>query len=329
MPLFKFNPLDSFMTGFSSSISVREDRSVADPEPIVKNPSTPLEGATVKQIHNEFDTAPERLLREAKRIIDKSRSKKREIPEEKVNTLKKLGFTNVPTIKSLQKDIDRNIDMDREININKELGKLIVHYNKEYPFLKFLTEKELDRICDKYGLVYAPVSHYIKEVPDKNLREIADAQKIKDGDIEHGKVFIENITFRREWGHTEHYQNYVHESLESIDYTVPMTGKHKTIESVATTVINGIFESYPEIKPDFDFDEIRVSKINRKGLFIAAPFDHFNMEGLSAKGKGFFEKTTVVVNDPIVFRYVRGGVQVVSKWGEEANDPALQVGINN
>lgn len=63
--------------------------------------------------------------------------------------------------------------------------------------------------------------------------------------------------------------------------------------------------------------------ISKSGLFIAAPKSDFNLEGLSKKGKGYFN--VFEIKDPIVFRYVRGGIQVITKWGLEADDDALVV----
>lgn len=63
---------------------------------------------------------------------------------------------------------------------------------------------------------------------------------------------------------------------------------------------------------------------DRNGLFIAAPPSHFNLNGLSKQNKySFFRITETQVDDPIVFRYCRGGVQVISKWGLEAEDAGL------
>ena len=70
---------------------------------------------------------------------------------------------------------------------------------------------------------------------------------------------------------------------------------------------------------------------DRSGYFIAAPKEHFDLNGLTKneQNKGFYKRTSVVYKDPIVFRYVKGGIQVISKWGLEGNDEALQVGILN
>jgi hypothetical protein len=70
--------------------------------------------------------------------------------------------------------------------------------------------------------------------------------------------------------------------------------------------------------------ENHIEKLDRTSLFIAAPKSHFNLDGLKKKNKfGFFNFTIFEVKDPIVFRYCRGGVQVLSKWGDETNDKLL------
>lgn len=85
------------------------------------------------------------------------------------------------------------------------------------------------------------------------------------------------------------------------------------------------------MKEEFNADGIVTSwqsihteafKINRDGLFICAPIKHFDTKGLKKSGRGFFNFTPLPT-DPIVFRYVKGGVQVLSKWGLEADDYRL------
>ena len=72
-------------------------------------------------------------------------------------------------------------------------------------------------------------------------------------------------------------------------------------------------------------------RTDRQKLFIAAPEKDFNLDGLTKKGKRGFFKTIITqrVDDPIVFRYCRGGIQILSKWGLEANDPELANPLDN
>lgn len=78
--------------------------------------------------------------------------------------------------------------------------------------------------------------------------------------------------------------------------------------------------------PNFIYRSAVVETIEKDGIFIAAPSSHFDLKGLSKKTQhGFMRVFKTEIKDPIVFRYVRGGIQVLTKWGLEANDPDLVV----
>ena len=125
----------------------------------------------IAEIHSEFDTAQERLLQEANKIL----STKTNLPDI-ADRLSKVGFTNTPTAK-------KGIEVKKQLVTSQEQAELINYYKNTYPFLKFLTEDELNRICDKYNLIHAPVGNYINEVPEKNLRDIETAQGLKEQDV--------------------------------------------------------------------------------------------------------------------------------------------------
>ena len=80
---------------------------------------------------------------------------------------------------------------------------------------------------------------------------------------------------------------------------------------------------------DIVFADTEITTIDHSGLFIAAPKSHFDLKELDQNGKGFFKTTKQEIKDPIVFRYVKGGIQVLSKWGLEAEDEMLQQEILN
>jgi hypothetical protein len=71
--------------------------------------------------------------------------------------------------------------------------------------------------------------------------------------------------------------------------------------------------------------ELSVKKMRQdhmwtSSLYIAASKSMFT--GLDKMEKRGYE---YIVKDPIVFRYVEGGLLIISKWGLEANDPELVV----
>lgn len=233
----------------------------------------------VEKIHREIDTAQDRLLNEAVSVIENT-----EIPEEtkvesKAARLRRIGFTSSPVVKKASRLEKVRASKEKEIQLSKEKAELIRYYKKEYPFHKFLTEEELDRICDKYDLVYASVEKYIKDIPEKNLRDIETMKEIRERDMVESEYKVNNCKVT-----AEDYHMYLNRSA-------------------------GVY-SFQEIRKD--------------GYFIAAPKSHFDLKGLTKKGKGFFKP-----EDPIVFKYVKGGILVVTKWGDEANDELLTNEIDN
>lgn len=262
--------------------------------------------ATIEKIHAEFDSAQDRLLEQAKEIISGIDI------DNKAERLEKLGFTGAEVVVKQSKK--------KEILVkNKSQAELIEYYKQTYPFQKFITESEMDRICEKYGLVYAPVSAYLKDVPEKNLTEIEQAANLKRGDspwdIEKCRVTLVNFVFPDRvfinWWYPLYYRlpriidRHCRNKYDADDY---YKANYKT----------GSFEYMAE-----SVENITISK---QGLFIAAPPSHFNKSGLLKKSKyGYFNFSVIIpeVKDPIVFRYVKGGIQILSKWGPEASDPLV------
>lgn len=279
----------------------------------------------IQQIHNEFDTAQERLLSQANELLRASSSTSIVDISER---LKSVGFVNTPI--AIEGDKIR-----KEVVKSRAEAETINYYKFTYPFLKFLTEDELNRICDKYKLIHAPVANYIKNVPKKNLLDIERAQALRECDAEETvyrfklkwKIEKENeLAFLSALGKTEPLftRNELHSLVVKFynrygaDSWVP---KHGVIQSTAFWVIT---ERLPGVNQSSLYEEYIT--IDKSGLFIAAPPSHFNLDGLSKKSKyGFFNVFKQEIKDPIVFRYVRGGIQVITKWGLEAEDEALVV----
>lgn len=289
--------------------------------------------ALIAEIHEAFDSAQDRLLLQAKEMLIQVPEVSR--TEEVAYRLESLGFTQTPTAKKGKELKESREVAKNQIVKTKEEAELINYYKSNYPFLKFLTEDELDRICDKYKLIHAPVGNYLQDVPEKNLREIENAQKLRDMDI------LE-VSYR--FGHN-HFttKDDVSKFLSALGKKEPVfteaelkalcvkyygrdvsywTGINS--DSFSNTLFFAISESIPGLKVGSYFNTYGV--VDKSGLFIAAPPSHFDLKGLEKKSKnGFFNVFKTEVKDPIVFRYCRGGVQVLSKWGLEASDPDLVV----
>jgi hypothetical protein len=297
----------------------------------------------IAEIHNEFDTAPGRILQQALEIINTEKESKETLKNgivDKALRLKALGFEKNALVHNLTHTEREITKKEGVIDMNTEMAHLVNYYTSNYPFLKFLPETELDRICDKYGLVYAPVKHYRMPIPDKNLSEIENAQPLREKDEQ--KILV-TYKFANSYDSGRAGfkilvdlfggDTFTREELEKIHlkYFGKIT-EHRLADTFwyyGYLAKNGDIQN-PVIKEPFLADATETT-YDRRGLFIAAPKEHFDLKDLTFdEKKGYYHAKTVrIIKDPIVFRYVKGGIQVLSKWGLEAEDPALQHEILN
>jgi hypothetical protein len=221
-----------------------------------------METVTVKQIHSEFKKASDLLYRETAEMHTVDLAK-----FEKAKRLKALGFTSSSECVEIPgKD------------------ELPVYYREKYPFLKFITEEQLESICEKYGLIYAMSWLYIGEIPEKNLREIENAQPLDSGD-------------RFEW------------SIQLMDACEEEAAKS-----------SGYTDSPNIHRIACELFRMRV-KSRADNLWVAANKELFDLKRM----ENIPDTHGSEVKDPIVFRYCRGGILIISKWGDEANDTELIV----
>lgn len=245
----------------------------------------------IEQIHNDFDTAGEKLLIEAKEILSK------EVDCSKGKRLESLGFLSSKSVveaKQLQSEKDKK----------KELATLIEYYSIHYPNNKFITEDAVASICKKYGLLCADVSYYIGEVPEKNLKEI-EAFKLRDEDMQTRSNFDDYLAMaqRQAMRQAQSMMNMDWQSplgLSSLERQIRRPLYSQTLAMPTTEVTR-------KVKPSFK---------------ICAPENEFNTRGLIKSGHH-------LIPDPIVLQPVKGGYLIVSKWGLEGKDPSLVNEVHN
>lgn len=292
-----------------------------------------IEQKIVQAIHDEFDTAQDRLLCQAEKLLADLNIPTETKTEETAERLKRIGFVNSDTVKKAELITVKRAQEQKVVVKTREEADTIQYYKNTYPFLKFLTEGELNRICEKYNLIYAPVTNYIKDVPEKNILEIENAQDLKSNDK--GLECFELISNKKKFGDFLKSIGKTDgvfiegEDIELLNrYDKRVTPYHYNLWSIESSVWTFVVWNNSGNNGDYSFDTVK--KTDRSGLFIAAPSSHFNTNGLKKDGKfGFMRVFETEVKDPIVFRYVRGGVQVLSKWGLEASDELLVNPINN
>lgn len=267
----------------------------------------------VEKIHAEIDEAQEIILKEAVQTLTAASLK----DINKGERLKALGFVNTPAAINAAKVM-------QEKEGASERAELVEAYKREYPLLKFLTEEAMASICEKYGLIMAPISHFIKEVPTKNLEEIEQAKPLINSLKAKAKTTTKII----------YYSN----SYSGPSFCSKKQARKLGLPKEINKAFHSQFKLNDYLKANYKgadkfqylCDEMTETIEDRSGLFIAAPPSNFNLKGLNKTSKfGFSIIKTREIKDPVVFRYCKGGLQVLTKWGDEASDPALLNEINN
>lgn len=297
---------------------------------------------SVEQVHAEIDALEKKLFKEFE-ILPDLQIKKNQLEDKSIEAqkLKELGFTNCKNVEIL-KELEEVKSLQRKTSSD---AQRIFKIKSLFVNEKIMRKEDFEAVCNKYNLIYAPVGNYIKDIPSKNIEEMHKAKKLTDfrnwnGEkptldynddlLEENAIVIDKIVFNDKDIYKEFKDRA--EALEGIE--IPMS-KTKTFLSDQTI--------YPERLLEFMgmqgyrtrsnmISKVTFSRISKKGLFIAAPKDHFKLDGLVKNEKNqYFEgkKSVFVVDkDPIVFEHIKGGlIRVITKWGSETDlaylDPAL------
>lgn len=115
----------------------------------------------IEEIHNEFNTASDKALAAAKKILDKPMPSSKN----KADRLAKLGFVNTKEVAEINKTADEKARF-------RKLADTIMYYATNYPQYKYITKEDVETICKKYNLVRGHISRYIGFVPEKNMSEM-------------------------------------------------------------------------------------------------------------------------------------------------------------
>lgn len=278
----------------------------------------------VEMIHKEFDDAEDVLLQQADALFNELDLKLASNPiinaKKKAERLEKLGFNNSSFVKTVKEKIEETMEQQRILVSSKEQAALIREYKQEYPLLKFLTEKELIRICNKYSLIYAPVTHYTGDVPEKNLLEIEQAKELNKKHIHETLFEMYNMSIYSE---NTDLINFLKDK-PSIKFTEGDVGSYYGMNERAFEEVIRFAGFKGKQQDKYWYREVKVKSDTKQGLFIAAPKAEFDLTGLTKIDElSYASVTTQTFHDPIVFRWCKGGLQVLTKWGLEASDEKL------
>lgn len=249
-------------------------------------PSSPVSSPkptpfTAEQIHDDFDSASEKLLKEVEIALQKADETSKGL------RMAKLGFTSTQQAKDAQKEYN-----------NKQLYEYwttkIRHYQTFYPNNKFITGNDAAAICKKYGLLLGDAAKYIGDIPGKNLQEIEDFILLEQDMTKHECGYVWFSDPRNYRSFQEKPEKFDFYGYVEIDYAG--LGTRWTRRSVPEGT------PYVYTKPDFK---------------ICAPITDFDTAGMRVDGHRLVHD----IKDPIVLQPVDGGYLIVSKWGLEAGDP--------
>lgn len=119
---------------------------------------------TIEQIHHSIDTAVDELILISSNFKKES-LKVGSLSSSEMNSLKDLGFSNIP---EFTKQKEKNHLSKMSDLINEDIKK----YSTLFPFHKYILYSQLTKVCAKYNLFMSHVSNYRGDIPKKNAQEI-------------------------------------------------------------------------------------------------------------------------------------------------------------
>lgn len=286
-----------------------------------------VENPSVEEIHQEFDTAESRIIEECDKILQSLNIPKESNIERKASMLESLGFVNSETVKEANKIKQRKETINQAIQLTKLQVDTIKELKQKYPFEKFITVDELNRICKKYNLIYAPVTKYIRDVPEKNVLEMKRVKPldIKDRDVTKFKV-VKFEFFDRA---TSEYKRFIKNNLLTKEFVYKKDGWGR-VDMMG--VYNYILENFTgDVGSRSAYRDIKIQIIDKSGLFISAPKTHFDLSKLSKQTDfGYFDVKTVEIKDPVVFEFCKNDIcRIITKWGTDDDQSYLDSSLIN
>lgn len=257
------------------------------------------ENYTVEQIHDDFDTASQKAVDEANKIIAELADKG---TKEQVDALIKAGFSNVPLVVNWKEESKRKTEAEKKV-------ATVQMYQGKYPNYKFIFIDQVKDICKKYGLSCAPVGKYKGSVPQKNLLEIANFT-VQDEDkyLEEGNRWGNRSEF--DFSRPGNFRSKVQYNRLVEEYDRHNREAHNMAFALGTAAA-----------PRYSSGYASVPHHEPVPLFICAPKSDLIINKDDKEQNEVF--ITKEIKDPIVLHYVGDGFLIVTKWGLEGEDPSL------
>ncbi len=280
----------------------------------------------IMAIHHEVDTAQDRILAEAKAIINTAATKDFISANEEIELLESLGFTNSKKVRDLREKnkliSQQNAETEAILKKAQTNANLIIDYSVRYPQYKFITHDVIIYLMNKYNLSIGPISAYTGEIPLKNLKELKDGKQIEQKDIDNNITFIK-LTKLWEYSSPSN-SNEKPEIIEKLKKGMLLKLRYpaSTSDQLYASGLNNVVGKNEYSSSNLERCEFTILHLGNNNC-ILAPINHFDEKEMDKY------TTTVKKEDPVVFQFVVGGALVKTKWGLEGKDPELLNEINN
>lgn len=244
--------------------------------------------SVIEKIHNEFNNAGDRLLKEAKEIILGITVEN----EDKARRLNNIGFSS-------SKEVEIAEGAKKEKREKEEFAKAMEYFIVKYPKYKFITKDIAVKICEKYNLFIGSTRQYKGFVPEKNLKEIEDFFSQKN-ELTHG--YFDESSRRREVTKEEYERQ-----EEKISAFVGLGNTSDPLLYLTQAQRN-----YSSNR--------RYIYERKRDMEIAAPIKDMDTRGYEVKGRTLLRE----VPDPVVLVPItKNNLEfycIVTAWGDEASD---------
>lgn len=266
----------------------------------------------IKEIHKSFIDMESLITKKLDRDIAKAYS------QEDISINQKVvdkGFANASSNKIFTQDYLLKAE---------ELNDRINEYSVKYPTYKFITDKKIMEVCEKYNLIIAPPQSYIGEIPDKCAKDIAEFKDHHPNDMMEFYDKDDVNKFVANANELQHYNVAKKRLRLGLRAMISLIRDKVLNDWESSHLIRMINENYPKL--------VNLPLLTaRSSMFIAATEDLLDLKGYKVKDNKMildlsydFKTPEMDVPDPIVFSKVPGGAIIITAWGEEAEDGEIK-----
>jgi len=277
---------------------------------------------TAKQIHADFYGAEERLYIDAIGLKQRSVSEQRK----KAVRLEAIGFNRAKPVQDIR-------DHQTKAGMSEAMIEAIDYYRVYYPQNKFITDDEVIKLCNKYGLLLGDAGNYIGDMPEKNLNDI-EAFKLRDEEkVEKRKYptgYMDAFDRLQYFDMSSNAQpaiptiplQYIHWNPRRTGESIRQLAEHRRQIEAASR----LYMRYPADEKEKIKAQEKV-ELEARPYMICAPSQDFHTRGYELR------QGARLVWDPVVLQPVdRNGIKgylIVTAWGDEASDPIVVNEISN